>query len=267
MPTADRIAGPGLFRGVRAVLRRPLAAVRVLAAEAPTRGNTSTWTPPGSGSPRRRHRRPRRDPSRSSCSAGRRCGALVRGMASAFPPWSPGSYSTTRCVSSAVTNFGETGYVSTQNLIALMLELRAGRRPDVVVFYDGVNDTYSAYSQQRAGLPHNESESGRRVQPVDRAGLTRQGRVFVGEMSRRLAVLDLTKRVLRRVGLGDSAAAAASPRFADPPGGLDLSEQRGASGGARRALPVRAARVLAAHGLPEAAVDEVRTRRTGQGAA
>jgi hypothetical protein len=45
-----------------------------------------------------------------------------------------------------VTNFGESGYVSTQSLVALLLELRAGRRPDVVVFYDGVNDTFSAYS-------------------------------------------------------------------------------------------------------------------------
>ncbi len=107
-------------------------------------------------------------------------------------------------VRSEVTNFGETGYVSTQNLIALMLELRAGRRPDVVVFYDGVNDTYSAYAQQCAGLPHNESN---RVDEfnLSTAPLTRQGRVFAGELSRQLAVLDLTKRMLRRVGLADSA--------------------------------------------------------------
>jgi lysophospholipase L1-like esterase len=107
-------------------------------------------------------------------------------------------------VSSEVTNFGETGYVSTQNLIALMLELRVGRRPDVVVFYDGINDTYSAYSQQRVGVPHNEWN---RVDEfnLSSAPLTRQGRVFVGEMAPRLAILHLTQRVLRRVGLADSA--------------------------------------------------------------
>jgi lysophospholipase L1-like esterase len=56
----------------------------------------------------------------------------------------------------AVTNFGMTGYVSTQEEIALLLELQRGNIPDAVVFYDGVNDIYSTYQNQRAGLPENE---------------------------------------------------------------------------------------------------------------
>lgn len=51
---------------------------------------------------------------------------------------------------------GEGGYVSTQEVIALMLELRKGNVPDLVVFYDGVNDTFSAYQQGVAGIPENE---------------------------------------------------------------------------------------------------------------
>lgn len=39
-----------------------------------------------------------------------------------------------------VRNLGERGFVSTQEVIYLMRELQAGKRPDVVVFYDGVND-------------------------------------------------------------------------------------------------------------------------------
>jgi hypothetical protein len=39
-----------------------------------------------------------------------------------------------------VRNLGERGFVSTQEVIYLMRELQAGRRPDVVLFYDGVND-------------------------------------------------------------------------------------------------------------------------------
>ena len=39
-----------------------------------------------------------------------------------------------------VTNYGELGFVSTQNLISLMLERQAGRVPGVVFCYDGVND-------------------------------------------------------------------------------------------------------------------------------
>ena len=59
-------------------------------------------------------------------------------------------------IAAEITNFGETGYVSTQEVIALMLELRAHRIPDLVIFYDGVNDVFSAYQQATAGLPQNE---------------------------------------------------------------------------------------------------------------
>ena len=55
-----------------------------------------------------------------------------------------------------VTNFGEGGYVSTQEVIVLMIELQKGNVPDVVVFYDGVNDTFSAFQQGVAGIPQNE---------------------------------------------------------------------------------------------------------------
>ena len=41
---------------------------------------------------------------------------------------------------SNVRNLGRRGFVSTQEVIYLMRELQAGRRPDVVVFYNGVND-------------------------------------------------------------------------------------------------------------------------------
>ncbi len=56
----------------------------------------------------------------------------------------------------AVTNFGETGYVFTQELFQLELELRRGGRPAVVVFYDGFNDIAAAVIDGRAGVPANE---------------------------------------------------------------------------------------------------------------
>jgi lysophospholipase L1-like esterase len=43
-------------------------------------------------------------------------------------------------VETVVRNLGERGFVSTQEVIYLMRELQAGRRPDAVLFYDGVND-------------------------------------------------------------------------------------------------------------------------------
>lgn len=56
-----------------------------------------------------------------------------------------------------VRNFGETGYVSSQELLRLMLELRAGGHPDLVVFYDGINDAASSAMNGRCGLPQNET--------------------------------------------------------------------------------------------------------------
>ncbi|TMB98392.1 MAG: SGNH/GDSL hydrolase family protein [Chloroflexi bacterium] len=53
-------------------------------------------------------------------------------------------------------NFGETGYVFTQEVVTLILELRSGARPQVVVFYDGLNDVTSAAINGRPGLPQNE---------------------------------------------------------------------------------------------------------------
>jgi hypothetical protein len=55
-----------------------------------------------------------------------------------------------------VTNFGESGYVSTQEVIALMLELRKGNVPNLVLFYDGVNEGAAAFQAGAAGIPLNE---------------------------------------------------------------------------------------------------------------
>ena len=55
-----------------------------------------------------------------------------------------------------VTNVAETGYVFTQEVIQLVLDLRAGQRPDVVVFYDGINDVAATVQRGAPGEPQNE---------------------------------------------------------------------------------------------------------------
>lgn len=54
------------------------------------------------------------------------------------------------------TNFGVPGRVFTQEMFELILQLRGGARPDVVVFYDGINDVLATIQNSRAGLPQNE---------------------------------------------------------------------------------------------------------------
>ena len=57
----------------------------------------------------------------------------------------------------SVVNMGESGYVSTQALLRLELELRKGNVPDVVIVYDGINDVFSAFQNGEPGLPQNEA--------------------------------------------------------------------------------------------------------------
>jgi lysophospholipase L1-like esterase len=49
-------------------------------------------------------------------------------------------------------NFGELGWVSTQDLIQLERELQAERIPDLAIFYGGVNDVVMGYQHHEAGL-------------------------------------------------------------------------------------------------------------------
>jgi lysophospholipase L1-like esterase len=53
-----------------------------------------------------------------------------------------------------VSNFGVEGYVSNQELILLMEQLKAGGHPDVVIFYDGLNDAGAAGPSSGPPRPH-----------------------------------------------------------------------------------------------------------------
>jgi len=54
-----------------------------------------------------------------------------------------------------VTNFAESAYVSTQDVIMLLMQLRSGNVPDVVLFYTISDDIYSAYQSGRPGVLEN----------------------------------------------------------------------------------------------------------------
>jgi lysophospholipase L1-like esterase len=54
------------------------------------------------------------------------------------------------------TNFGQYAYVSTQGLLELTRQLQEGHIPDLVVFLDGVNDTFAAFQLGVPGLPFDE---------------------------------------------------------------------------------------------------------------
>lgn len=50
-----------------------------------------------------------------------------------------------------VRNLGEKAFVSTQGLVTLALQLQQGHIPDLVIFYDGVNDVAATFDNGEAG--------------------------------------------------------------------------------------------------------------------
>ena len=57
-----------------------------------------------------------------------------------------------------VMNFAESAYVSTQDIIMLLLQLQSGNIPDVVVFYDIAGDIPAGYQSGQAGVHANLDE-------------------------------------------------------------------------------------------------------------
>ena len=57
-----------------------------------------------------------------------------------------------------VTNMGQSGYVTTQGVLEVILALRSGYRPDLVVAYEGINDVAATMQYGAPGFPQNESK-------------------------------------------------------------------------------------------------------------
>lgn len=73
-----------------------------------------------------------------------------------------------------LVNFSQLAYVSTQEVIVLIRELQKGNIPDAVVFYDGANDTASAFMNGAAGLTLFESS---RVEEFSVSQAQKKGRI------------------------------------------------------------------------------------------
>lgn len=125
-----------------------------------------------------------------------------------------------------IENFGESGYVSTQSILRLMLELRRGNVPDYVIFYDGVNDVYSAYQNHEAGLPQNESHRAAEFNLLKNS--ERRWKIALDSLYSRTVTASVV-RGLRSLIFGDPRPQEAEPELAGEivryyRGNLDLVE-------------------------------------------
>ena len=104
-----------------------------------------------------------------------------------------------------VLNYGQTGYVSTQDLILFQAQLALGKAPDIAVFYQGFNDVFSAYKQGWSGIPYQEHQ---RVSDVEAGRILRRGRPAL-----RLPDGDISEYDWSLVGKADAGADAIADRW------------------------------------------------------
>jgi hypothetical protein len=105
-----------------------------------------------------------------------------------------------------VRNLAQIGHVSTQEVVALALELKGGTRPAAVVFYNGVNDVLAALQGGRAGWPQNASNRHREFNLLDRPGPLL--RAFVVASVESSSASRLADSAARRLGLKPAPRAA-----------------------------------------------------------
>ena len=108
-----------------------------------------------------------------------------------------------------VTNFGESAYVSTQEIILLLRQLQNDKVPDLAIFYDGINDTFSTFQNRGvAGLPQNESNREREfnlLRPSMKGRLyTEALRVTLTTTATYQVLTAIARRIMRRDGFSQN---------------------------------------------------------------
>lgn len=114
-----------------------------------------------------------------------------------------------RGIRAEIRNLAEIGYVNTQELVALVRELQAGYRPDLVLFYDGVNDTASALLEGQATVTTNERNRAREFNLLQAPG--RLIAALADNLIKNSASYRFAAALGRRLGLGGGESAASQP--------------------------------------------------------
>ncbi len=100
-----------------------------------------------------------------------------------------------------VVNYGEMGYVNTQEVAMLLYQLRRGNVPDMVIFYDNINDIGAAAQNREAGLTNSEFNRAREFNLLNEV---RQQDLYleaVRSAAKNSPTMRLMKKVLRKIGL------------------------------------------------------------------
>jgi hypothetical protein len=119
-----------------------------------------------------------------------------------------------------VTNYGQVGYVSTQEVISFLLALRADQVPDVVAFYDGFQDAVTGYRSGTTGIPMGEGQRAHEFNLLNHLLPSRRRALYRSAAETLLTESSLgvaLRTLLRRDADSVDRRAEASSQVANPP--------------------------------------------------
>ncbi|MCK5132971.1 MAG: hypothetical protein KAR40_12560 [Candidatus Sabulitectum sp.] len=95
-----------------------------------------------------------------------------------------------------ISNLAQPAFSSTQELIELILQLRNGNVPDMVIFYDGFNEVWTAYESGLAGRLFGEREIAARFEQRETVlSIQQAGERFLRELNSWLLISSIWSRV------------------------------------------------------------------------
>ena len=128
----------------------------------------------------------------------------------------------------SVTNLAQNAWVSTQEVTELMLRLRSGDIPDLLIFYNGANDIFASFENGKAGMIiGNRSIAGRLSVREDQSGASPDGLTLLLRSTNIFMLMDYLIGTEPEVTAPNVRFVAAAPCFDDP--GFDLAPLAGAT--------------------------------------
>jgi len=129
-----------------------------------------------------------------------------------------------------VMNFAESAYVSTQDVIMLLVQLRSGNVPDLVLFYSIGGDIGAAYESGRAGVTANLDQIAarfeRRREPPTLVDWLRSTYTYslIDQLMGKLTIANSQQKELGHAGLLERAAPTPSEPAPYESKGIDVAK-------------------------------------------
>ncbi|MBC8457124.1 MAG: hypothetical protein H8D67_03910, partial [Deltaproteobacteria bacterium] len=115
-----------------------------------------------------------------------------------------------------------------QEVIDLFLQLQKGNIPNIVIFYDGINDTFSAFQNGISGIPQNEWNRKKEFNLLKPSRYNDLNKFFLLSLFERSGIGRMIKIIKRRIICYHRSGTGPKPPFKmRPPVSKDILQHLG----------------------------------------